>query len=181
MLLKKGQLKIRQIEDKESDYRQIAKWLTDKRVLEFYGGRTNPQYLSKVKRKYSPRVLGKNKIVPCFFSYNNKEIGYIQYYPVIKAKDYELDDTNGIWAVDMYIGEVEYWNKGIGPQVLKMITDHIFKKLQGKKVVTDPHVDNPRAIRAYEKAGFKKIKILKNHEQHEGKKVDSWLMESSLY
>ena len=44
-------------------------------------------------------------------------------------------------------------------------------------VILDPHADNPRAIRCYEKVGFKKIKFLPKHELHDGEKVDCYLME----
>ena len=47
-------------------------------------------------------------------------------------------------------------------------------------ILLDPHKSNPRTIRAYEKAGFKIIKSLPEHELFEGKKEDCWLMELVL-
>jgi len=35
---------------------------------------------------------------------------------------------------------------------------------------------NLRAIRAYEKAGFRKVKIIPGYEPHEGKIPNAWLM-----
>lgn len=46
-----------------------------------------------------------------------------------------------------------------------------------KDNILNPHQNNPRAVRAYEKAGFKILKALPEHELHEGKKQDCWLME----
>ena len=46
-----------------------------------------------------------------------------------------------------------------------------------RNVVIDPRVENVRAVRCYEKAGFAKVKVLMEHEMHEGAKRDSWLME----
>ena len=40
--------------------------------------------------------------------------------------------------------------------------------------------ENTVLIRAYEKAGFKIIKSLPEHEMFEGEKVDCWLMELAL-
>ena len=51
----------------------------------------------------------------------------------------------------------------------------LFFALVPRRVI-DPHVDNPRAIRAYEKAGFRKQRVLKEHEFHEGRWHDAWLM-----
>ena len=47
-------------------------------------------------------------------------------------------------------------------------------------LLLDPHQKNARAIRAYEKAGFRIVKALPEHERFEGKKEDCWLMESVL-
>ena len=44
---------------------------------------------------------------------------------------------------------------------------------------TDPVVENTRAVRCYEKAGFTKVRILPGHEQLDGQPRDSWLMELS--
>ena len=43
--------------------------------------------------------------------------------------------------------------------------------------MTDPVVDNVRAVRAYEKAGFVKVRVLPDHETLDGEPRDSWLME----
>lgn len=47
-------------------------------------------------------------------------------------------------------------------------------------VLLDPHKDNYRAIRAYQKAGFAIIGELLEHELFEGEKKDCWLMEKRL-
>jgi aminoglycoside 6'-N-acetyltransferase len=41
----------------------------------------------------------------------------------------------------------------------------------------DPRVSNERAIHCYEKCGFQKVKVLKEHELHEGVLEDCWMME----
>ncbi|HAQ9476940.1 TPA: GNAT family N-acetyltransferase, partial [Enterococcus faecium] len=41
-------------------------------------------------------------------------------------------------------------------------------------VILDPHKNNPRAIRAYQKSGFRIIEDLPEHELHEGKKEDCY-------
>ena len=45
------------------------------------------------------------------------------------------------------------------------------------RVITDPIVENLRAVRCYEKAGFRKVRVLPAHEALDGVKRDSWLME----
>ncbi len=100
----------------------------------------------------------------------------MQYYPVTVPHEYELEDAAGTYGIDMFIGEPEHWSRGIGSHALSALIRYIFKKLRATKIVIDPRVDNGRAVRAYEKAGFRKVKILAQHELHEGEKRNCWLM-----
>ena len=63
---------------------------------------------------------------------------------------------------------------------MKMMASHLKDNMAAERVLLDLHQDNKRAIRAYEKAGFKIIKSLPEHEMFEGEKVDCWLMELAL-
>ncbi|GAB5749465.1 hypothetical protein JMUB7480_27040 [Staphylococcus aureus] len=54
-----------------------------------------------------------------------------------------------------------------------MVVSYIFLTLQQN--LLDPHKNNPRAIRAYQKSGFRIIEDLPEHELHEGKKVPQML------
>ncbi len=58
-----------------------------------------------------------------------------------------------------------------------MIFNFLKKERNATAVILDPHKNNPRAIRSYEKAGFRIIEDLPEHELHEGKKEDCYLME----
>ena len=58
-----------------------------------------------------------------------------------------------------------------------MIFEFLKKERNADAVILDPHQDNPRAIRMYQKAGFRIIEDLPEHELHEGKKEDCYLME----
>lgn len=61
--------------------------------------------------------------------------------------------------------------------LMKEIVRFLVTEMDVQKIVLDPQSRNKRAIACYEKSGFKKIKILPNHELHEGHLQDCWLME----
>jgi aminoglycoside 6'-N-acetyltransferase len=106
-------------------------------------------------------------------------IGYIQYYPVDEAwkEEYHCSDLEGsIYGMDQFIGEVDYWNKGIGKQLVQLTVEHLTNVLKVDRVVMDPQAWNFRAISCYEKCGFEKVKLLPMHEWHEGEMRDCWLM-----
>ena len=60
---------------------------------------------------------------------------------------------------------------------MKECINHLIKNMGANVILIDPQEKNKRAIHVYEKIGFKKIKILKEHEWHERRKRNSWLME----
>ncbi|WP_413172515.1 GNAT family N-acetyltransferase [Anabaena azotica] len=181
MLIIKDEIKLRPMRDDKQDYLLMEKWRSDEEVLKFYGGRDDFYDFQKVVQTYKPRILGKEPLFPCIFSYQNIEIGYLQYYalnqlPLHIREMYSLEKTEDVYGIDLFIGETQYWNQGIGTKVLSAVINYIFTGLQAVKIVIDANINNLRAIRCYEKCGFVKIKLLPSHELYEGKYQDCWLM-----
>jgi len=164
--------------DSTDDYALMAGWLSDERVLEFYEGRDNPFSLERVIEKYSPRTLGLEAVTPCFIVQAGVPIGYIQYYPINPetAREYEIPFVEGIYGLDMFIGEPSAWNRGIGTRAVSLMCEYLFGVLAARTITLDPEAWNTRAIRCYEKCGFRKIKLLPACELHEGQYCDCWIM-----
>src|SRR5690554_5003767 len=101
--------------------------------------------------------------------YKRTKIGYIQYYQLDEKtrKVYGYSGA-GIYGMDQFIGEADYWNKGIGTLLVTSMAAFLFEELKVERVVMDPQTRNIRAIKCYEKSGFKKVKIIPAHELHEG-------------
>ena len=177
--LKNENIRIRNLEEK--DLSMIFKWLTDDRVTEFYGGRDVKRTLETVRKYYyeNDKEIATRLIV----EYKGKPIGYVQVCDMLD-EDYSIYQYKKtgelVYSMDQFIGEPDYWNKGIGTTFMKMILDYLKDERKAKAVILDPHKNNPRAIRAYEKAGFKIIKELPKHEMHEGIEEDCYLMECRL-
>ncbi len=56
--------------------------------------------------------------------------------------------------VGIFIGEKQYWNLGYGTETMRLLLRHGFNTLNLNRIALDVYVTNPRAVRAYEKAGF---------------------------
>lgn len=155
----------------------LARWLSDPRVLEFYEGRDNPHDEARVRRVFFDEK--EEYISPCLVEYGGTPIGYIQFYPIEPETrvEYGYPEDETIYGLDQFIGEPEYWNRGVGTQLVKLMVSYLFRERGAQRVVLDPETWNLRAIRVYEKCGFRKVKLLPEHEWHEGKMRDSWLME----
>jgi aminoglycoside 6'-N-acetyltransferase len=66
------------------------------------------------------------------------------------------DGTRGI---DQFIGEPDMIDRGHGSALIRSFVDDLLKT-GTPRVVTDPDPDNVRAVRAYEKAGFQKARLV---------------------
>jgi len=169
-------IRIRTLND--NDYPFLLKWLTDERVLEFYEGRDKKYTLEAIKKHFSEEW--EDEVFRVIIEYQGKPIGYGQIYKMYDElyDDYHYPRSNEVvYGMDQFIGEPNFWGKGIGTKYTKMVFDFLKRERSVDAVILDPHQDNVRAIRMYQKAGFRIIEDLPEHELHEGKKEDCYLME----
>ncbi|WP_416149824.1 GNAT family N-acetyltransferase [Salipaludibacillus sp. HK11] len=173
MLFQNKNLRVRKLEIKDNYL--LANWLSDPTLLQFYEGRDNRFDLNKVNKVFYD--IDDNE-VKCIVEFDGNEIGYIQFYKLDDEtkKEYGYLDKN-IYGTDQFIGEVEYWNKGIGTLLVTSMVKFLIEHKKADRVVMDPQTRNTRAIKCYEKSGFKKVRILPKHELHEGIYQDCWLIE----
>ena len=173
-----GDIRVRSMTD--DDFPLMLKWLTDERVLEFYAGRDTHYSFETLKSHYSE--VWDTVYYRVILEYKGHAIGYGQIYQLNDAlyEEYRYP-KNGekVFAADQFIGEPEYWSRGIGTRYMQTILDFLKTVEHADAVILDPHKENTRAIRAYEKAGFQIIDELPEHELFEGEKVDCYLMEFS--
>jgi len=84
-----------------------------------------------------------------------------------------------VYGIDQFIGEISCWNRGLGTRSILLLLRYLFQAKGARNAILDPHITNLRAIRCYEKCGFRRVKVLAAHELHEGILRDAWLMEAS--
>lgn len=162
--------------DDPEDYATLSRWLSDPRVLEYIYGRDKPMDVEAVVAKYRPRVLGDEDVEPCLVLRGVNPIGYVQLYLAPPEVLAHLPSSTDAWAIDLFIGEPELWDQGIGTKLVTAVIEYLLEQRGAATVTIDPRVDNPRAVRTYEKAGFAKLVVLPGHELHEGEWRDCWLL-----
>lgn len=179
MLQAKGKLSFRAIE--EADFAVLLRWLTDMRVLEYYGGRDTVYTMETLKAHYTePFPAGGFRLMIVF---EGKAIGYGQVYRLSEEmlEEYcDREETETAFACDQFIGEPALWSRGLGTAYMQLLCNWVKTELGGAVLLVDPHQNNPRAVRAYEKAGFRIKKELPAHELFEGRREDCFLMERRL-
>lgn len=94
---------------------------------------------------------------PLIVEFNGKPIAYLQAYdPHLEDDHPYADQPTGTLGLDISIGEAELIGKGHGGAILAQFAADLFQE-GAPRLLIDPHPDNARAIRAYEKAGFRHI------------------------
>ena len=84
--------------------------------------------------------------------------------------------NHGDGWVGIGIGEPEYWGKGYGTEAMQLTLRYAFTELNMHRVTLGVFDYNPRAIRSYEKAGFKLEGRLRGEVSRQGSHHDILLM-----
>ena len=88
----------------------------------------------------------------------------------------KVDWKNRNAELGIAIWKKDYWGKGYGADAIKTLLKYAFHELNLHKVYLRVYDFNKRAIRCYEKAGFKKEGILREVFWRNGKWHDTILM-----
>jgi len=78
--------------------------------------------------------------------------------------------------VGLGIGETDYWSKGYGTDVMNVLLRFAFTEVNLRRVTLTVFEYNPRAIRSYEKAGFRHEGRLRRLLNREGRRWDELFM-----
>lgn len=171
-----AELELRALQGDPAEVDHLARWLGDPRVCEWLEGPSSTMARADVEDMYSAAALRKDGVLGALIVYRGTPIGFVQWYPVGSADEYQLDTADGTWGIDIFIGEPLHWGQGLGTLVMKEVLAKLWTEHGATRAVADPHVRNARAIKCCIKAGFRKIRILKGHEPYEGVPDDCWLM-----
>jgi len=148
----------------ESHFPLLLKWLEEPHVKEWW----DPEVkwtLESVQAKYTTYVKGyklvdgaRKEIHGFIICVDTIPVGYIQTYNAYEhPRSVPLADLPpSLMAFDIFIGETDYLGKGIGSLALKTFLEDFSKELYAY-AFADPDKKNLAAIKAYERAGFRKI------------------------
>ena len=88
-------------------------------------------------------------------------IGYLQSYQAVACHGdgwwLEITDP-GVHGIDQFLAGADKLGQGLGPQMVQLFVSELFADPRVTRVQVDPSPDNARAIRCYEKAGFRRVR-----------------------
>jgi AacA4 family aminoglycoside N(6')-acetyltransferase len=139
----------------EEDLSLLHEWLNQPHVVEWWAGE-QPAF-DEVRAKYTPRILAADRVTPYIAMLGSRPFAYAQSYVAFGCGSgwWEDETDPGVRGIDQMIGEAYLLGKGLGTKLVCKLVDTLFEDPSVTKVQTDPAPTNLRAIRCYEKAGFR--------------------------
>jgi aminoglycoside 6'-N-acetyltransferase len=139
------------------DVALLQRWLRTPDVVRWWGKSDEQEALLR-------EDLDEPRMVMRIVSFEGRPFAYAQDYAVhVWPQPHFATLPPGSRAIDSFIGEPKMIGRGHGSAYLRQLAERL--RAEGAPVVAiDPDVDNLRARRAYEKAGFRGDAIVQSAE-----------------
>lgn len=130
------------------DLSAVVRWYRDAEIARLTRYQSRPMTQPEIERFFQLRVLAPDALA----------------YSIVQLPDWRLigfttfsslDGDNGSVLFHITIGERDAWGHGLGTEATQLMLAHAFERLGLHRVGLTVFSYNMRAIRAYEKAGFR--------------------------
>jgi RimJ/RimL family protein N-acetyltransferase len=148
-----------------NDLPSVVRWYQDREVARLTRYQARPMNSAEVQRVFEQRMLAPDALA----------------YSIAELPDWRLvgfttfsalDGDNGSVMFHITIGERDAWGRGLGTEVTELMLGHAFERLGLHRVGLSVFSYNLRAIKAYQKAGFKIEGRLREAIQRDGRYWD---------
>jgi aminoglycoside 6'-N-acetyltransferase-1b len=146
----------------EYDVPLLFDWLNRPHLAEWWDG---PVSLTAVREKHLPRI-GSASVRPYLAFLNGTPVGFIQSYVAVEQGDGWWPDERdpGVIGIDQFLADADSLGKGLGTEMVSQFVRLLFQNPEVTRIQTDPAPRNLRAIRCYEKVGFRRIGVIETPE-----------------
>ena len=131
-----------------TDLPSVVRWYRDREIARLTRYQARPMAEAEVERFFQLRMVAPDALA----------------YSIVELPDWRLigfttfsslDGDNGSVLFHITIGERDAWGRGMGTEATELMLEHAFERLGLHRVGLSVFSYNVRAIRAYEKAGFR--------------------------
>ena len=138
----------------------LHEWLERPHVAEWW--RPTPT-LEELTEEHAAAFAGDADHAPYIVLLDGAPAGYIQSYVAVAshADGWWLDERDpGVRGIDQFIADASLLGRGLGTVMVREFVARLFRDPAVTRVQTDPDPRNARAIRCYEKAGFRADRVV---------------------
>jgi len=130
------------------DLAAVVRWYRDPEIARLTRYQTRPMSQSEIERFFQYRMLAPDALAYTIVELpRGRQVGFTTFS--------SLDPDNGSVLFHITIGERDAWGRGLGTETTRLMLAHAFERLALHRVGLTVFSYNLRAIRAYEKAGFR--------------------------
>jgi RimJ/RimL family protein N-acetyltransferase len=180
VIAREGGLAIRRMRDEPGDYELVVRWRNEPHVREWWDPDDPPLTSAQAIEEYRPETRADSSTTACIIEEEGVPVGYIQFYPWAaepeEVQALELPVDANAWGIDVFIGEPSHLGRGVGTRAVDLVARHLFSQRGASSVALLAAKANAHALRAYEKAGFRRTIGMLDLDVKDGERVDSWLM-----
>ena len=146
----------------EGDLPTLQAWIGRPHVREWWAGEEADIPFEEFRAMYLPRVMAEEQVTPYIAMLDGRAIGYAQSYVALGSGGGWWDDITdpGVRGIDQFLCEPADLGRGLGTRMVKALVARLFADPAVTLIQTDPAPANARAIRCYEKAGFRAVRTI---------------------
>ena len=129
----------------------VVRWWTVRKTFE------------ETENHYLPTIEGTEPTQHYIALLDGEPLGMVQTYLVSDYPDYAalIEEGEGTAGLDLFIGDEALTGRGLGTEMIQRFIDEIvFARPETIACMADPAVRNTASLRAFEKAGFRKVREL---------------------
>lgn len=134
------------------DFSLLLEWLSKPHVKQWWND--GEDTIEKIAENYGEEENLERFLLVEETEKAEKPIGFFQYYLL----------PDGSVGIDQFIGEEAYINRGVGETTIRLFIELITQKHNPARIILDPLPENKRAIRCYEKVGFRHYETVKKED-----------------
>jgi RimJ/RimL family protein N-acetyltransferase len=139
-----------------ADLPLLHEWLGRPHVAEWWAPTPS---LAEVEQEFRPLIGDQSTTRPYIVLGDGAPIGYIQSYIAMGSGDGWWPDEQdpGVRGIDQFLAHPAQLGRGAGTAMVRAFVQLLFADPAVTRLQTDPSPRNRRAIRCYEKAGFRAV------------------------
>jgi RimJ/RimL family protein N-acetyltransferase len=181
-LIREGDLSIRRMRSDPDDLARLLAWRREPHVRAFWDNDDDAPELTTdfIETHYVPLTDPSHDTVATFIELSGTPVGYLQFYrwsaypEGAHATSIPIDAD--AFGLDVFIGDPTCIGRGIGSRAVDLACRYLFETHGASRVALLTALDNLRAQRAYEKAGFVRVRRALDTDTRGGVRIASWLM-----
>jgi RimJ/RimL family protein N-acetyltransferase len=173
-MLKGDRVRLRRIEP--ADLPRFVAWLNDPEVRQHLA-LVYPMSQRQEEAWFEEQQKAEPAAQPFAIEARQERGGGEPEWVLVGATGFHVVDWRNRWAeLGIFLGDKSRWGDGLGTEATRVLVRWAFEILNLNRVFLRVGADNARAIRCYEKVGFKSEGRLRQDRFQNGRYVDTVMM-----